>query len=182
MHRHRTSRFLLVTTALILSVSTGFAFAANGRSSTALERTSITLSDSGWEVTANGLDGDGDPEFEANRDGQVEITLGEVSSIPLVTGVASDMLDNYEAYVREAFERLDRQKSLPKGTRAPKGYDCRAYRSVFMAGDEPDSVDLMCYAPFRGGARTLMVEIKDEATSEDRAALQRALDAIRLVD
>lgn len=182
MSCHRPVMSLIAGTALVLSAWSDHLPAAAGHSSTALARTSITLPDGGWDVTANGLDDDGDPAFEANRDGQVEITLGEVSSIPLVTGAASDMLDNYEAYLREAFERLDRQKSLPKGIRAPKGYDCRAYRSVFMAGDAPDSVDLMCYAPYRGGARTLMVEIKDAAKAEDRAALQRALDAIRLVD
>lgn len=167
--------------ALSLALAALPAFGADLASSH-LKRTQLTLPDDGWAVTANGLDGDGDPEFEANRDGQVELTLGELATLPLVTAAADDMLDSYEELLGQTFESLERQKGLPKGIRAPKGFTCRAYRTVFMAGDTPDSVDLACYAPYRGGTRTLLAEIKDEAGARDRQALQRAFDAIRLVD
>lgn len=155
---------------------------ASDRASSHLKEMTLTLPDDGWTVTANGLDDEGDPEFEANRDGQVELTLGELATLPLVTADAGDMLDEYESLLGQAFDRIERQKGLPKDIRAPKGFTCRAYRNVFMAGDTPDSVDLTCYAPYRGGTRTLLAEIKDSAGTEHRRALQRALDAIRLED
>ena len=167
---------------LLLAPLVPTAIAENPRHSTHLKRMSIELPAKTWEITANGLDSDEDPEFVANWHQQVEVSLGEVTSIPLIQGESEVMLDAYEDALKPVFEKMERQKSLPKGLRPPKGFDCRAYRSVMFSGDEADSTDLTCYAPYRGGARFMQAEIKDTAKAGDKAALQSALDAIRLID
>ncbi|MBK8284197.1 MAG: hypothetical protein IPK97_04620 [Ahniella sp.] len=171
---------LLALSAVLLCAPV--ANAEKQQSSTHLKRMSIELPAKGWEVTANGLDSEEDPEFVANWHQQVEVSLGEVTSIPLIQGESVVMLDAYEDALKPVFEKMERQKALPKGLRPPAGFDCRAYRSVMFAGDEADSTDLTCYAPYRGGARFMQVEIKDTAKGVDKAALQSALNAIRLID
>lgn len=156
--------------------------ASEARHSTDLQRMQITLPAGDWQIEANGKDDEGDPEFEANWRDRIELDLGEVSSVPLITGEADAMLDHYEATMSSFFHELGKQARLPKNLRLPTAFTCRAYRSVLFKGDAADGTDLVCYAPYRGGARTMMIAIEDQAEAADWQALQDALDALKLVE
>lgn len=166
--------------ALLLSSSCAVSLAAEPAVTKDFEYTSLSLDAAAWRVENNGKDEDGDPEYLAHFDDMIEIDLGELATVPFITGDADDMLDAYEDNLKGVFHVFDRQKGLPKGVSAPKGFVCRAYRGAMFEGFEPDSTDITCYAPYRGGTRTLQIEIKDDAGAEHLKALQQAVDGIRL--
>lgn len=175
--RNPLNRFIF---SLILGSAVPVCVAADLEAAKDFEYTQLSLDPAVWEIENNGKDSDGDPEYLAHFDGTIELDLGELATIPFITGDPDDMLDAYEDNLKGVFHVLDRQKSLPKGFKAPRGFVCRAYRGALFESSPPDSTDLTCYAPYRGGTRTLQIAIKDGAKASHLQALQRAVDAIRL--
>jgi len=155
---------------------------SDDRRASGFSKTAITLPDATWRITANTPPGSLLPAFDANRRRMVMIRLGELNTGSAETPGADDMLDRYEASTRSLLAQFEREDALPADIGVPEGWTCRAYRTALSKSQVPDSVDLACYAPYPGGTRTLMVEIKNAATTEDRAALQQALLSIKLID
>ncbi|AVP99172.1 hypothetical protein C7S18_19255 [Ahniella affigens] len=175
---HKSLNILIVSALFGLGAAS--ALAAPVSLAKDFEYTTLSLDADRWDIETNGTDSDDDPEFIAHFDSKIELDLGELATIPFITGDPDDMLDAYESNLKGVFHIFDRQKRLPTGFTAPKGYTCRSYRGAMFEGSEPDSTDITCYAPYSGGARTMQIEIKDGSDDSHLKALQQAVDGIRL--